>query len=215
MSQFIDLTDKIFGMLAIIKRIGTDKWGQSRWLCMCDCGNKTIVVGSSLKRGLTQSCGCLNKEKVIKRSTKHGHCRRGKVTGFYKSWQDMIKRCTDPNCTHYSNYGGRGIVVCKRWLKFENFLKDMGEAPLGLTLDRMKNEKGYYKENCRWATSIEQARNRRNNLYVPYNGENRLFVELCEEHNISYHIVYARIYKLNWLPERALTEPVRRRKNNG
>ena len=154
------------------------------------------------------------KEIVINIKTnaiKHGHGRKGKRTRTYQSWSHMIQRCTNPNYKYYYLYGGRGIIVCKRWMKFENFLEDMGEKPKGLSLDRKNNNKNYCKSNCRWATPKQQARNKRNNLYVPYRGKNRLLVELCEEHNMPYKVVYNRFYNYNWPLEEALTIPIRRK----
>lgn len=78
----------------------------------------------------------------------------------YQTWYDMIRRCTHPHRPAYENYGGRGITVCERWKTYENFVEDMGERPEGLTLDRIDNNKGYYKGNCRWATDSEQANNK-------------------------------------------------------
>jgi len=80
----------------------------------------------------------------------------------------MIQRCTNPKCRRYKDYGGRGITVCTRWLKFENFYADMGECPPGMTLERKDNNKGYYKANCRWATNKEQGNNKRNNRLLTY-----------------------------------------------
>lgn len=135
MSRFIDLIGKKFRRLIVIKRVDNDRQGRCRWLCKCDCGKETIVVGYNLRNNHTKSCGCLNIE--------HGHVANGKMTITYQSWNHMKQRCTNPNNGHYKNYGGRGITVCGQWLKFENFLDDMGERPsTGHSIDRKKKRIG-------------------------------------------------------------------------
>jgi hypothetical protein len=94
-------------------------------------------------------------------NTKHGHISKHRPSRTYKSWQQMKQRCLNPSNPRYDDYGGRGVTVAKRWMKFENFLADMGECPAGLSLDRKKNDKGYYKRNCHWATPSQQVKNRR------------------------------------------------------
>jgi len=130
--------------------------------CRCECGTVQWVAENKLRTGHSRSCGCLQAEVTEKRSLKHGNKRRNKETKTYRAWNNMVNRCTNPNVSHYVNYGGRGITVCDRWLhSFENFIEDMGESPEGLSLDRLDNDRGYYRENCAWRTPIEQARNRR------------------------------------------------------
>ncbi len=208
MPPLIDLTGQQFGRLKVIEQAGKDKWGASKWLCKCDCGKKMIVLGCSLRSGHTKSCGCFKKEG---NNNKHGHSKRGKPTREYNSWQTMIQRCINPNNKNYQYYGEIGIKVCKRWMGengFIIFFEDMGKRPLGCTLERKDNDKGYYKKNCEWATSKKQARNKRNSCYVTYRGKRWLFIELCEEHNMPYGIVYERYYGLSWTLEDALTTPV-------
>lgn len=198
MGKFIDLTGQRFGRLTVIRKTDKDKQGAYRWLCLCDCGQKAIVVVSSLQAKRTRSCGCSR--------TKHGHCQYEKNTGFYKSWNNMIQRCTNPNSKQYKYYGGREITVCEKWLNFPNFLRDMKkEWKSGLTIERKDNNKGYYLENCKWTTPKEQNRNKRNNVYIIYNGKTRLLIELCEKYNMPYRLVYERIYRSDWSPEKALT----------
>ncbi len=209
MHETIDLIGQKFGRLLVVERVESDKSGNHRWLCECVCKNEMIVRGDNLKSGHTQSCGCFKIEKA----TKHGHTKNGKSDRFYRSWLDMIQRCTNPNNTHWQDYGGREITVCKRWMKFENFLEDMlKEWKLGLTLERRKNELGYCKDNCHWATRREQARNTRRNRYETYEGKRWLFVELCEEFNMPYKIVYNRYYILGWTLKESLTTPIGQRR---
>ena len=98
---------------------------------------------------------------VSHKNTRHGHWTNGKPSPTYKTWVGMKQRCTNPKYTDYEYYGGRGITVCSSWLTFENFLADMGSRPVGKTLDRIDNNKGYSVANCHWVDNIEQNRNRR------------------------------------------------------
>src|SRR6187549_3886221 len=100
----------------------------------------------------------------------HGHASKGTITPTYSSWKAMIQRCSNPNNTAWERYGARGIKVCERWMIYENFLADMGEKPAGLSLDRKDNSKGYFKENCKWATPKEQQSNRRGNVILTVRG---------------------------------------------
>ena len=154
----IDITGKQFDRLTVLKRTTSDQRGEARWICRCECGNETIVLGSNLRSGKTRSCGCLRFELPQGAShPKHGAYK----TREYSSWQHMRRRCLDQNNDKFHRYGGRGITICERWNSFENFLADMGRRPPGLTLDRINNDGNYEPGNCRWATSEEQASNHR------------------------------------------------------
>jgi len=219
MSRLIDLTSKRFGRLVVIKRVDNDKWGNVRWLCRCNCDdkNEVIVRGSNLRDGTTKSCSCLQKEIAFiyckKYKFKHGHAKKNKITKTYWVWQDMIKRCTNPNHSRYMDWGGRGITVCDEWLhSFPNFLKDMGEAPKGFQLERIDNNGDYHRENCCWTTSKEQGRNKRNNRLITYNGKTQCLAAWTEETGISWETLYARICRYGWSTEKALTTPVRKRR---
>jgi len=158
MRPIINLIGQKFGRLIVVANKKVDKGCPTKWICKCKCGALVTVKGKSLKRGDTKSCGCLVKDTNIKINTTHG------MTGSpeYRIWCLIIQRCTNLNSFSYEYYGGRGIKVCKRWLKFENFFKDMGLRPNKLlTIDRTDNNKGYYKKNCCWATRTEQSHNTR------------------------------------------------------
>lgn len=164
MAKYTDLTGRKFGRLTVIKRASPTGERNTKWHCICECGNSTISWAMGLRCGGTKSCGCLSAEKasarihkLISARTTHNMTH----SGTYKSWQMMKARCSCPNYTQFKDYGGRGITVCDRWLKFENFLEDMGERPAGRTLDRINNDGNYEPSNCRWATRAEQNGNKR------------------------------------------------------
>lgn len=174
MGKRLNLAGKRFGWLTVLSFSHMDKHGKSIWRCQCDCGNKIITNGNSLKRELTKSCGCLRKEKTSARATTHGHTKGGAISSEYRSWESMKKRCTNPNNKHYKNYGGRGIKVCERWLNsFEAFYADMGAKPFeGAQLDRIKTNGDYAPKNCRWVTRQQNVTNTRqqNNNTSGYKG---------------------------------------------
>ena len=143
----LDLVGQKFGRLTVEVFVGRIK-NRSVWQCLCDCGSDKRVEGGHLKDGTTTSCGCFHKEQTSKKNTTHGHYKNGIETPTHRSWAGMIQRCKNPKCKEFKYYGGNGRDVCDRWLEsFENFLEDMGECPEGMSLERIDNTKGYYKEN--------------------------------------------------------------------
>ena len=191
-----DIAGQVYGRLLVIEQDGFVVRGSAKkrlaaWKCLCNCGNTIRVAGASLRSGNTESCGCIARELTIKRNTTHGKSR----TKEYSSYLQMIKRCTDKNSEDYKDYGGRGIRVCDRWLEsFENFFQDMGERPDKHSLDRIDVDGNYSPENCRWADSLTQARNKRNNRWVEYNGRIYTVAELSQLLQIPYTTL---IYQLN------------------
>ena len=151
----VDMVGYKIGIVEVISSAGCDRWGNAQWLCKCECGKEFVSLGCNLrKKNNTKSCGCVRARKRMK----HGLTK----TAEHNVWTMMIQRCTNPKYNKYKNYGGRGIGICSRWLRsFTAFYKDMGPRPPKTTLDRVDNSKGYSKSNCRWATILEQNRNRR------------------------------------------------------
>jgi len=206
MSKFIDLTGQRFGRLTVLKRQANNKHNSEMWLCQCDCGNKKVIIGFDLKRGHTKSCGCLKKEGSL---PTHGHTAGGKESKTYITWNHMLDRCKNKNVVNYKDYGGRGISVCDRWLRFENFYADMGDKPEGLTLERIDNDGNYEPSNCKWATRIEQANNTRFNVFIEYDGQRLTIAQWARKIGMNYFTLHNRIRDYGWPIKKALTEPTR------
>jgi hypothetical protein len=206
MGKFIDLTGLKFGRWTILKQINTNK-KKSRWKCECSCGIIKNIDGYSLRTGDSKSCGCLHKDIMTKHGLSNSH--------IDKIWKSMIQRCTNPKNPRYKDYGNRGITVCKRWLPknngFINFLNDMGLPPSKKhQIDRIDNNKGYHKKNCRWSTNKENNYNRRDSHMLTYKGKTQCIAAWAEEYNLPYDTLRTRIRR-GWNIDRALNEPIRRK----
>ncbi len=153
MGKFYDITGMTFGRLVVVRRVPGSSY---KWLCKCSCGVEKEILSASLRKSLTQSCGCLRNERVSLALTKHGECR----TPTYTSWQGMIERCENPKNKKYPRYGARGITVCHRWRQsFSAFKSDMGDRPPGMSIERKDNDGHYEPGNCVWGSPTTQARN--------------------------------------------------------
>lgn len=178
-------------------------------------GKKVSVSGVSLRKGVTKSCGCLHDEGP---QLKHGHAIKGKQSITYRSWQHMIDRCTNKNSDAYKYYGGRTspITVCDQWDinkggSFENFLNDMGKRPSTKhSIDRIDNNDGYYKENCRWATRKQQMRNTRYNHVETYKNEDKCMIELSEKYNINPQTLSGRLNRDKMTIDEAIEKPIKK-----
>lgn len=199
----------VFGRLTVKSEAPRGKGWKRFWNCTCQCGKEKSVYQHHLNSGAVVSCGCYKDENTVKRSTTHGKAPRKNTTPEYKSWASMLMRCNNPNNSDYSYYGGRGIRVCERWVSFENFLEDMGLRPtIGHSLDRINNELGYSKENCRWATKREQSNNTRRTKKLEWNGVIKPIQEWAEIVGIKASVLQQRISRRNWTVDRALSTPL-------
>lgn len=205
-----DITGKKFGRLTVIrlsKRVDYD----SVWECLCECGKVAFVFRSNLRTRHTKSCGCLNAEMSSQRAKTHGM----RNTKFYSIYHPMKDRCENPNKEQFAHYGGRGIKCL--WKSYEDFEKDMYESykshvdkfgDNNTTIERIDNNGNYCKENCRWATRKEQARNRRSNVLIEFNEQTKCLIEWAEIYDIPFKTLWWRIVKAKWPVEVALTKQV-------
>lgn len=186
-----------FGQLTVISFSGKNNRRLFLWNCKCDCGKNKIISGSDLRTRHSVSCGC--------RVYKHGESDR--KNSEYAIWCGMKDRCCNKNSTSFKHYGGRGISVHPSWMEYENFLRDMGRKPSPKhSIDRINNDGNYEPGNCRWATKIQQANNKRTNRIIIYNGEHLSIAELERKLNFNRGIIRGRLLK-GWTFESAITTP--------
>jgi len=180
--------------LTVVEETNRTASKDRQWVVSCVCGSTVVMSSSNLRRSVKteKSCGCVK--------LKHGLWK----SKSYESWSGMMKRCYNENQKHYYRYGGRGILVCERWHDFELFLSDMGERPEGMSIERIDNDGIYERQNCKWATPEEQARNRRSNVLISVNGEQKCAKDWAAQYGIKPSIVYNRIRR-GWDGIRALT----------
>lgn len=181
-----------YGRLVVLGR--SAKIGKATtWLCQCDCGKQIVVRTSGLRagspKGSTFGCGCAKLE-----NGKHLRTHGARYTTEYTSWRSIHDRCYSPNNPQYYLYGGRGIGMCDRWKDFTKFLEDMGHKPTPKhTIDRIDPNGNYEPGNCRWATQIQQARNKRNTVYVMLGNERLTLGEIGDRYGINCRRLYSRV----------------------
>lgn len=194
----------VVGRLTLVSESRNER-GDLVWFCNCECGNTKVVLRGCLISKNTRSCGCLMVDRPKELHTTHGDTVNRKTTAEFRIHHGMMNRCYLKSEKHYSSYGGRGIVVCDRWHDFKNFLEDMGRRPSrNHSLDRIDNNGNYEKDNCRWATRIEQANNTRRNRFLEFNGENLTIANWARKLNIPDNILSYRLSK-GWSAEDTLT----------
>ena len=204
MGRIIDRVGIKVNKLTVIEFAGV-KNNRSMWLCRCDCGNTKVTNWHDLKRGMVKSCGCLAKihwDEINLAKKTHGLTHHP----LFRVWSYIKQRCNNHNDTAYKHYGGRGITICPEWEHdFERFYNDVLPGyKKGLELDRIDNDKGYYKGNCRWVTGKQNKRNTSRNIY--FKGVS--LAEYCENNKLNYNTIHNRIYNCGWTIEKAVSEPV-------
>lgn len=219
MGKYLDLGGHKYGRLTVVSKGKGKRYGRSltsvvTWHCICECGTEVEVTANGLKSGVSKSCGCLRKENLKTANTTHNRTKdpiTGKVSKEYRTWQNMKARCENPNHRHYHLYGGRGINVCDRWQSFAAFFEDMGSPPTDRhSIDRIDNDSAYTPENCRWATQRDQINNRKNTVFIEYNGERLPSSEWSARTGVPIKSIYVRL-RLGWPVERALFEMPKKR----
>lgn len=180
-----------FNLLTINKEVDRNNHGKRMVEVSCDCGNVFVAIFSSVKHGRTMSCGCFRKKLLSERMTKHGSSK----TRGYVCWRNMVKRCTSPNERDKNTYGPGKIGMDEKWNDFDCFINDMGEPGPKMQIDRIDNNKGYSKDNCRWVTPKENARNRSTNRLIEYNGETKTMAEWADVYGMKYCTLVSRFRK--------------------
>ncbi len=207
-SELIDITGERFGKLCVIGRADTNTTtsGNAKWICKCDCGNITTVIGSKLRNGHTKSCGCNRISNIAK-----GHSKER----LYRIWYKMKVRCYKEDDEHYKWYGGRGIRVCDEWLNdfliFREWALTHGYSRT-LSIDRIDVNGNYEPSNCRWVSQKIQANNKSSNRHVEFQGKEYTVAQFAELLNYNYFTVQNRL-RWGWTPERIAQIPEKGKNN--
>lgn len=200
----IDLLGQRFGRLLVIEA-APSRDNRAMWKCKCDCGGQTISIGSNLRDGHSLSCGCIRAHTSYVSSYQHGDS----YSPEYRTWTGILHRCFASGDSRFTDYGGRGITVCRRWKdSYEAFLEDMGRRPsLDHSIERIDNDGNYEPTNCRWATRVEQGQNKRNNVNLEWRGAVHSISEWARIMGMSRTVLGQRLrrHSVEW----SLTTPVR------
>lgn len=193
-----DLTGKKFNRLLVLE-YAYSKNKSSYWKCLCDCGNEKIIRSDLLKGGIIKSCSCQQYEST---GIKHGMHK----TKLYHVWAVMKNRCQSPNNSQYHNYGGVGVMVCEEWqtfVPFHEWATNNGYSE-GLSIDRIDVYGNYEPSNCRWITMSEQQNNKRNTIWLTYEGETKNVAQWAAYLGVTFDKLYYRLKKYDWNIEAAI-----------
>jgi len=180
-----------------------DGLSRKRWVCLCVCGTLREVFEHTLRQGRSFSCGCSRGARITAAKSTHGEAAQRTRTKEYRIWANMMTRCTNPANVAFRDYGARGITVCAAWHTYENFLRDMGRCPSGMSLDREDNDGPYTKENCRWVPLKVQMNNTRRTRRLSYAGKTQSLQQWANELGVPRQRVQHRL-RLGWTVEEAL-----------
>ena len=213
----LDLTGHKFHKLTALYPTGekSEHGKNAVWMCICECGNYTVANTGQLRCGTKKSCGCA----IIDHARSLNYIHGGRKDRLYYVWMDMRRRCRDPKSKEYKNYGGRGISVCPEWdNSYEAFKEwalkngyDSMAKRSQCTLDRINVDGDYRPENCRWVDMVLQCNNKRNSIFLTYNGTEKTAAEWGKEYGISGRTIMRRI-RSGWSIEKAITQPPRQAK---
>lgn len=215
----VDLAGKRFDRITILSGAGSTgapgaPGRRKLWLCRCDCGQEFTRTTGALRRSeiaRAASCGCERAERIGQLRRTHGARRNPAMRAAYEAWTGMKKRCYNQRTARFPHYGGRGIVVCERWREdFAAFFEDMGQKPSPAhSLDRIDVNGPYSPENCRWASSAEQARNRTDTVWITVAGERLCVADAAAKFDLPATAVAKRL-KRGWSDEEAVLTPLRK-----
>ena len=204
----IEMVGRQFGKWAVLEEV--EKRNNKRaFKCRCDCGTEAVVMGDNLRSGGSTQCqSCSSKLKGGLHGT-HGQTGQR----IYNIWRGIKARCRNPSSSLYKNYGARDIWVCDRWFdNFEAFLNDMGPCPSAQhQIDRINNDGPYVPGNCRWVLPKQQQNNKRNNVVISFQGEERSVAEWAQALGVNESTLHMRL-RAGWSPVRVLSVPVRAKK---